>query len=382
MGHRTVLVYFVADNNLESFAMDDIQEILDGAKSATIDLDKDQMIVYVDGKDLPILYRVGRDKDKNPVLETVVKYEEELTSTSTEVISGVIKTVVDKFPAQHYGMVYWSHGDGWKPASLKYAQHALNPLSHVGSDENNSTEYSRKRTDIPDLSKCLENFPKKLDFLFFDACFMLSIETAWDLRNQTDCVIGCPTETPGPGAPFDLVSVAMLSSSDFSAETFSQIYFNYYNALYNGGSGGSDSHWTSGVSIGVIRTDALAPLAEFCALLAKEGRLKDTGISGVLDYDKRSQGSKVGYFDMVGLYESMIQSAEDYTSWLTLYNKAVPFFKTTPKNYSSTVHMFDMYGAHGASHYYPLDSYYVEKLNEAYRKTSWYEAAGLSYLGW
>lgn len=386
-GHRTVLAYFVADNNLEKFSAADLKEITDGLQNSGIDLTKDQLVVYLDDKGLPSLFRISRDKNRNIVRDSIPIFDnpednnKELTSTDPEVISHIIKRVVDKFPAEHYGMIYWSHGDGWKPNSLKYAQRSLNPLSYVGADQNNGTEYTSKRTDIPDLSKSLENFPKKLDFLFFDACFMLNMETAWDLRDRTDCIIGSPTETPGPGAPYDQVVVAMLTSQDFSAETFCNIYFNYYNALYNGGSGTSDDHWTAGVSIGVIKTDALEALAGFSAQLAKDGGLKDTGDPGALDYDKRL-GTHVGYYDMVELYENMIRSAADYTSWLSLYNKAVPYFKTTPKNYSSTVYMFDMTGAHGASVYYPSSAYSALSLNKAYRSTSWYEAAGLSYLGW
>ncbi len=387
-GHRTVLAYFVADNNLERFATSDLLEIEAGLKKSGIDLTKDQLVVYLDDKGLPRLFKYCLDKNRNLVADSIPIFDnpednkKELTSTDPEVISHVIKRVVAKFPAEHYGMIYWSHGDGWKPSTLKYAQRSLNPLSHVGADQNNGKELSSKRTDIPDLSKALGSFPKKLDFLFFDACFMLSMETAWDLRDHTECIIGSPTETPGPGAPYDHVMVSMLSSSDFSANSFSEIYFNYYNAMYNGGSGSTDDHWTAGVSIGVIKTDALEDLARFCALLARDGdRLQDTGKPQALDYDKR-RGTYVGYFDMVGLYEHMIKSAADYTEWLSLYNKAVPYFKTTPKNYSSTVDMFDMTGAHGASVYYPSTSYSAMSLNSAYRKTSWYEAAGLSCLGW
>ena len=43
------------------------------------------------------------------------------------------------------------------------------------------------------------------DFIMFDACFMMSVEVAYEVRNYTDYYIGSPTENPGPGAPYDKV---------------------------------------------------------------------------------------------------------------------------------------------------------------------------------
>ena len=44
-----------------------------------------------------------------------------------------------------------------------------------------------------------------LIFIMFDACFMMSIEVAYAVRNYADYYMGCPTENPGPGAPYNKV---------------------------------------------------------------------------------------------------------------------------------------------------------------------------------
>ena len=40
-------------------------------------------------------------------------------------------------------------------------------------------------------------------FIMFDACFMQSVEVAYELRDCCDYYIGFPAENPGPGAAYD-----------------------------------------------------------------------------------------------------------------------------------------------------------------------------------
>ena len=57
--------------------------------------------------------------------------------------------------------------------------------------------------NIDDLAEGIRNSNMHhLQFLLFDDCYMANIETAYELRNVTDYLIGCPTEIMGHGMPY------------------------------------------------------------------------------------------------------------------------------------------------------------------------------------
>ena len=66
----------------------------------------------------------------------------------------------------------------------------------------------------------------------FDACFMASVEVAYELCGFTDYYIGSPTENPGPGAPYE--RLVPLMAADQAAVEMSKAYFAAYEEIYNG----------------------------------------------------------------------------------------------------------------------------------------------------
>lgn len=381
---RTVLFYMVADNNLSSLAHSDLEEMIDVA--GKLDLTRSNVIVYMDDNGTPELYRLTKDKDRTKAFAVVDDFGfREKSSTNASVIKEVISETVKKFPAQNYAFVYWSHGDGWIPGQeiTTRAVDVHTQLSSIGLDVNNETLPASKggRTGMKELSEALGAFGKKLDYVFFDACYMLSVEVAWELREVTDYVISSPTETPGPGAPYQVVLPYMASTQGFSANDFCRSYMSYYESKYNGGYNCSDANWTGGASIGAIKTSGLEMLADYCKELSDNGKLSLSDVSGILDYDKRN-ASWIGYFDMQQLYKRMIISESDFHRWLSYYDAALYCYYTTDLNYSAFCGMFDMTSSNGFSCYCPISPRTNPSRNLEYKQMGWYTAAGLAGLGW
>ena len=214
----------------------------------------------------------------------------------------------------------------------------------------------------------------------FDACFMQSIEVAYELRKYADYVIASPTETPGPGAPYDAI-MPYLAQVGASA-AMAGAYFEAYNALYNGSTPTNDN-WTGGVSICVLRTNGLESLAALTAQLMPTEEVDLRALrKEVFDYDQRSGWDEkyyIGYHDWAQMMQALLSEA-DYATWRQAYDDAVVYWNTTPKNYSAVVGMFSMEGANGVTHYIPESV--ASPRAEAYRSLEWYGAAGLSKLGW
>lgn len=360
---RTVLIYIAADNSLSSFAASDMEEIRDGA--ATLTHDNFHLLVYVDAgsQSAPRLVEFSRKNGK--VTETVVKTYESRNSVGVEETTEVFNDVFSgAYRADSYGLIYWSHGDGWIPNPL--------PVTRwVGQDVSNGTNYM----NITDLQSILQTAPH-FDFILFDACYMQSIEVAYALRNFTDYYIGSPTEIPGPGADYTELVPAMFTSGVDPltlAKSTAAAYYDPYAAIYDGGKGISNTNWTGGVSIGILKTAELQPLATVTRQVLSKN--VDTRIlrADIFNYDKRYD--PVGYYDMVPMMRELTDDA-GFNDWKAVYDAAVVSWKTTPQNYSGFINnMFSMEGTYGVSHYIPSQN---AAEVAAYRSTEWCQDAGFS----
>lgn len=361
---RTVLVYMAADNNLAHFAYDDVDEIKEGMAATNGEL---RLLVYMDTGTSARLMELK--KENGNVVEDVVREYGDRNSAGTEETREVFNDVFSNptYAAESYGLIYWSHADGWAPYGKR------RQTRWVGQD----TGDGDNRMNISDFVSVLEGAPH-FNFIMFDACFMSSVEVAYELRHYTDYYIGSPTENPGPGAPYDLITPLM--TNDNAATDMASAYFKHYEAKYNGGIGISNDNWTGGTSICVIRTSALEQLATLTSQSLPQKNIDGSSLrEEVFNYDQRSSDSSsfIGYYDWVDMMRLLLSEA-DFDAWKQIFDASI-VYHTTPMNYSAVTHMFSMEGTHGVTHYIPVGE---EKYALAYRSTSWYQDAGLAKLGW
>lgn len=116
VGSRTVLVYMIAQNSLAPLASADIEEMKEGMRQ--VDATSGNLLVYIDDYSAPRLIRLGKDKKGKVVEETIENYPEQ-NSADANVMKKVISTAFNQYKAEKYGMVFWSHGEGWIPSPAK-----------------------------------------------------------------------------------------------------------------------------------------------------------------------------------------------------------------------------------------------------------------------
>lgn len=213
---RAVLVYMMADNSLgnSSFDRNNLADMIRAAKDGL--LDDSYLYVYHDDKfaDHPTLKRVTPRG-----LEIQVDYPD--TPSSAEV--GRMEQVIAKFkelaPADRYGLILWSHADGW----------VFHDTDGSGISTMDFGDDKGKHMSIPDLAAALEG--KGFDYIYFDCCHMANIESLYELRNCTDYFVGSTTELPAAGMPYyltlpylvaenpDLVAAAKATFDKYDAMT-------------------------------------------------------------------------------------------------------------------------------------------------------------------
>ncbi|MCC8153831.1 MAG: clostripain-related cysteine peptidase [Tannerellaceae bacterium] len=356
---RAVLVYFMADNSLQSFAKADLQELEKGLTD--FDDSNSYLLVYMDDGGDAELFRLMKNSD-GEVIKGEIKTYPSQDSADPEVMKEVFSEVFTNYKANDYGLVLWSHGEGWIESPT---------TRWFGQDGNNFM-------NISELKEVLETAPH-FEYIYFDACYMAAVEVLYELRSFADYFIASPMETPGPGVPYDLILPDMFGKTE-PAIQIANTYYEHYNEKYQAGVGLTNNNWTAGASITVIKSDALEGLANTTRSIFPHYVPEEEYIdrSNLLCYDTRSSRY---YYDMDGLMQNLINKNEEYSEWKLAYDRAVVYYKTTQLNYSMHIYgMFNMDGSTGMSSYIP-------RANQAsilpyFRTYEWYQAGGWQDAGY
>lgn len=271
---RTVLVYQAANNNLgtpsAAYDVADVKEMIKAAKAG--DIGDGRLLVYRGAyRTAPLLLEITKEK-----LDTIKYYSDDTLSVDSRRLSQVLKDMTTIAPANEYGLVLWSHGSGWLQDGMEAPTVANRSF---GSE-------SGKTMNITTLKEVLEAGPK-LQWLYFDCCFMASIETVYELRHTAPVIVASPTELPVNGMPYDLNIKEFFRSGTADMVQAATNTFNSYDNLVG-------AYRTCTMS--VINTGALDALADATAAIYKQAQsaLPD-GFEGQR-YEEASQ-LKCRYFD-------------------------------------------------------------------------------------
>lgn len=210
---RVVLAYLVANNDLDSYIMDNVQWMYESLSTAK---DTCTLVVYYKPYDnnqylntAEILeYQTdgygkingqailqGTSLTVENVIAQAKHHQAQLgIATNPDVMKENLRIMQDIAPAESYGLIFGSHASGWLPSL-----NAITTRSFGWDGVQNNT------IDIPELATTLEeSFPSgNLEFTLFDACMMGTAEVFYELRNATHYCIASALETPKPGFPYD-----------------------------------------------------------------------------------------------------------------------------------------------------------------------------------
>ena len=308
--HRTVLVYIGAENSLYSYVSDDLDEMIQGAGDIPA---SDNLLVYVDDRSTPRIYKISMEKGKG-TSSVVKEYSTDLCSSDPAVLRDVCRWVTENYSAASYGLVLWSHGNGWLPA-----KEVRDTRSVIIDNNSNTSSNSGPEMEISALKEVLmEVFGNRgLDFILFDTCFMQSVEVAYELRNVAQWLVATPAEMPGTGSPYDKLIKSIFASS-VDVEGIVNTYYNEYI---------DDSDY-EGIIISAVKTSELDAFAQVSAPLVQHYLLDNAITEGVFVYLPIAVNSYPFYHDMKGLMLKNVPENE-LQEWMTQLQKTVPYLKAT-----------------------------------------------------
>ncbi len=265
----TFLMYICADNDLERFGLQDVNEMEKVGSS-----DKVNIVVQIDrmkgGKGDSIAdgnwvgtrrYFVEKDNDVKKVHSPMVQNLGEVDMGNKHTLADFLKWGVTTYPAENVAVVIWNHGAGWLG---------------VASDEE-----SGNMLRLQDVSWALREGQKALSdvngkkskfaIVDFDACLMGTIEVAYELAEMADYMVASEETEPGTGMPYaDYLEPITRNPALSPAEVTKRMVGTYVYSYARGGSATNPVIQGSAVTKSAIDLNKLEGLVKLFNKLGKQ----------------------------------------------------------------------------------------------------------------
>ncbi len=216
----TLMVYMAADNDLESYALQNLNQmemaVCDNINVLVL-LDRSEGYDETDGdwKDTRLFevckdisgsaYIVSRRIDC-PDLGLLTSDKTELDMSNPYVLKHFVEFVKKQYITDKYALIIWGHGTGWR-----YSNEITDSVRAVAIDDKNGS-YMK----VSALGSALRG--QGLNVIGFDTCFGGVFENIYELKNCAEFTVASPGITPASGWDYKRL-LEEISSGDFSSQT-------------------------------------------------------------------------------------------------------------------------------------------------------------------
>lgn len=214
----TFMVYMDGDNNLESFAEADFNEMKAVGSNTQVNI----AVQYDADSAFTGTKRYYVKKDGADLIQELAEQD----MADPAVLTDFINWAVGRYPAQHYVLVLWNHGGGWKDKKFP------NPLKGIISDDS-----SGNMMTISQLGSALAAAGKTFDIIGCDACLMAELEVAYQVKSYGSYLVASEQTEPGNGWPYTPILTALTVNPSMTAAQLGTQIVNDYIANTSVGSG-------------------------------------------------------------------------------------------------------------------------------------------------
>jgi hypothetical protein len=218
----TFMVFLNSDNNLDSFGVDDMNEMAMGGGSNEFR----NIICLIDREHGPATLNYVK-----PTGPEMIKDMGELDMGDYKEFVKFVTETAKAYPAKNYAAIIWNHGSGWKDANGEI-------LKGISYDDSSNNHITTAQLTIA-LAEIEKNLGKKLDVLGFDACLMQMIEVAYAVKDHAGYLVASEETEPGEGWCYDDIGKAWKKG--LTPAQLASLIVEEYAASYSGGSAGSSS---------------------------------------------------------------------------------------------------------------------------------------------
>ncbi|MBS1910670.1 MAG: peptidase C11 [Bacteroidetes bacterium] len=286
----TVMVYMAGDNNLDPEGVADLKEMKKVGST-----DQLNVIAEFDRAAGHVARRYYLRKG-GIVTGDAVDSLGAVDTGDPKFLMDFIRWGVANYPAEHYLLVLWNHGQGWddtdiyaderhralRPLASGRARHAVfhtpvrrtlekaktDPTARAILLDDNAKDFLDNQEMKKVLASAAKLIGRKIDVLGMDACLMSMAEVGYQIRESVDYAVGSEQTEPGEGWPYQTILAALAKNPATKPRDLSTLIVDKYLASYSAAD--SVTYAASDLSM----TDALAAAVAGLATALKAG-LKD-----------------------------------------------------------------------------------------------------------
>ena len=367
----TVMVYMAGDNSLDPDGVKDLKEMKKVGSTEQLNI-----VAQFDRAAGHVARRYYLRKGGIVTSDAVASLGT-VNTGDPKCLSDFIQWGIKNYPADHYMLVLWNHGQGWDDTDI-YAddrhrairrlatgsiRHSLfhtsarNALEKAGNDpmaraillDDNAKDFLDNLEMKKVLASTAKLLKRKLDVFGMDACLMSMAEVGYQVRASADFTVGSEQTEPGEGWPYDAILAALAKTPTMSPGDLGKLIVDKYLASYSSNSG------VTLAACDLSKADALATAVSGLSK-ALTASLKDSAArQRILTVRNQVQSYYVqDNIDLADFCSLLVKAGADATMTTACQNviKAVKSGYVLAQGYKGA----DMRNSNGVALYFPLKS--------------------------
>jgi hypothetical protein len=253
----TFMVYLAGDNNLQDYAVKDLDEMKLAGSTAEV-----AIVAQID--------RMSDSVTRRYELHSGTSLEDDIVAELPETNTGDPACLIDftswgieHYPAHRYALVLWNHGSGWKEDDIYRAAELMGTQPRITRQVMRGIVSSKKRAlfrsslewyvedperaiayddssedflDNAELKRSLEavrlRTGRAVDLLGFDACLMNMLEVHYQVHELAGVIAGSQEIEPGDGWPYNDILNTLVHQPDLTPEELGARIVNAYVDFY------------------------------------------------------------------------------------------------------------------------------------------------------
>lgn len=268
---QTVFMFFPWSNNLLSDfrrTVEDMQTVVTQRSMK----DERIMVFMATSEREAVLFELKKQNGRC-LTDTLQRYSDR-PFTSRQWLTSLFSEVMTLAPASRYGMVVGCHGLAWVPVQgQRNARKRLGSQERIDEEDNLYKEekidkegiykeekidkegesndlmhfevqgpvttrfiggtYPETQIETTDLADAMADASFHTEYILFDACYMSSVEVAYELKDVTHYLIASPTEVISYGFPYITMGKHLLGTPNYKGIVDSFIsFYSSYNLPY------------------------------------------------------------------------------------------------------------------------------------------------------
>ena len=257
---QTVFMFFPWSNSLLSDfrrTVEDMQTVV-----AQRSMKDERVMVFMATSEREAVLFELKKQNGRCLTDTLRRYSDR-PFTSRQWLTSLFSEVMTLAPASRYGMVVGCHGLAWVPVQgQRSARKRLGSQERIDEGDNLYKEekidkegepndlmhfevqgpvttrfiggtYPETQIETTDLADAMADAGFHTEYILFDACYMSSVEVAYELKDVTHYLIASPTEVLSYGFPYITMGKHLLGTPNHKGIVDSFIsFYSSYNLPY------------------------------------------------------------------------------------------------------------------------------------------------------